>query len=84
VHAALPASVFSLSAWKSGHRKVTKPLLLRGLATIAAVAIAFTLVNDTLGFSRWGAVVANYLIPLCVSLAGSMGRSAGPAQTRAR
>ena len=74
VHAALPASVFSLSAWMSGHRRVTGALLLRGLITVFVVATAFTLANDVLGISRSSAVIANYLVPLCVSLVGSTGK----------
>ncbi|HEU5076543.1 MAG TPA: hypothetical protein VFU02_20270 [Polyangiaceae bacterium] len=70
-HAALPACVFSGSAWISGHRRLTRALVLRGLATVAVVAAGFTLANDVLGLSRWAKVAANYLIPLCVSLVGS-------------
>lgn len=82
-HAALPASVFSLSAWMSGQRKVTAPLLFRGLATVLVVALSFTLANDVLGLSRSLAVVANYLVPLCVSLAGSVSGARTPARPQA-
>jgi uncharacterized membrane protein YoaK (UPF0700 family) len=70
IHFLLPVIVFSLSAWRSGQRTLTRPLVLRGLATVATVGIAFTAINTIWTLPQAARVPLNYLVPFLVSLAG--------------
>ena len=71
VHAVLPAAVFTFGAWGAGHRVVSMRLVLRGAATVAAVAISFTIINDAGALVPWARIALNYVVPFAVSTIGA-------------
>jgi len=76
VHAILPAAVFTVGAWGAGHRVLSSRLVVRGVATVAVVAISFTIINDAGALAPWGRIALNYVVPLAVSTIGA--RASGP------
>jgi hypothetical protein len=73
IHFLLPVTVFSRSAWKSGHRTITAGLALRGVATVVIVGISFTAINTVWTLAPVVRGALNYLVPFLVTLAGSAG-----------
>ncbi|MBK8172862.1 MAG: hypothetical protein IPK60_21360 [Sandaracinaceae bacterium] len=76
VHAMLPAAVFATGAWGAGHRVPSAGLVARGCATVAVVALSFTIINDAGVLAPWARIALNYVVPLAVSTIGA--RAPGP------
>lgn len=70
-HAILPAAVFASGAWGAGHRVPSAGLFARGCATVAVVALSFTIINDASVLAPWARIALYYVVPLVVSTIGA-------------
>ncbi len=75
VHALLPAIVFTSGAVAAGAERPDAVLVFRGLATVVAVTLGFTLVNGLLTLPALASLVLNLLIPATVATIGAAGQN---------
>ena len=71
VHALLPAVVFTSGAVAAGAERPDSALVFRGLATVVAVTLGFTVVNGLSTLPAWESLVLNLLIPATVATIGA-------------
>lgn len=84
-HALVPTAVFALGAWSSGARRPTSRCILRGVAVVLLVLLAFGWINRR-PLPLLAAFGLNFFVPLVVSTTGAafssprvaVGRAAGP------
>jgi hypothetical protein len=75
IHAHLPAIVYTIGAVAAGAERPDSALVFRGLATVVAVTLGFTLVNDLSTLPALASLVLNLLIPATVATIGAAGQS---------
>jgi len=57
-------------------RSLRRALCTRRVATVAVVAISFTIINDAGALAPWARIALNYVVPWAVSTIGA--RASGP------